>query len=717
MKKIKTALSLILSLTLCFSVLLPINSTAASSKAVITVDGAAETRPVSDNMFGIFLEDINFACDGGLNPNQIANNSFEQRLAWDLNWDCRMSSWDIVSGKGGLLTESPLNENNPSYFHADEDCLLKNLGYPETDKYYPDIGNGHGVYLRRSTDFDLSFYARGKGEISVWFEYEDNKTNVYYKTFALDSDEFTKLSHTFKPKKAAYTKFCISVPAGCDIDFFTLIPQDSFGYGKDEWKYTPLRSDLVQALKDLNPSFLRFPGGCLAEGAYDWSEAYRWKTTLGEPEQRKQIPNIWGYNQSLAVGFYEYFCLAEYIGATPVPVVHAGLMCQGRGDWALDIDSPEFVQHIQDILDLIEYANGGTDTEWGAVRAQNGHPEPFNLKYLAVGNENWMENYWERFDVIYNAIKEAHPEITVISSAGAWADGKEWEYAWEQIGEKYRDTVVDEHYYVAPWWVYANYEKYDNYDRDSAKVFVGEYAVHRGGGEQITKNNVYVAIDEAVHCTALIRNSDVVEMACYAPLFAKKSYTQWAPNLIWYDAKEVVKTPSYYVQQLYMQNIGTESLKTTADGEEIYAAATVDPESKKIYVYAVNSSKSSQNLTINLEGFRNIDPIGEVRYVGSGLYNISNNFGFLNDFISPRWQKTAIPGNKITKSIGPDTLNVFCFSYDGENAFAPPVNETGYRIGTHLETVFFEYLGKFVVWFTETDFYNNFIKQLIFGKE
>ncbi|MBR5112162.1 MAG: hypothetical protein IK097_01915 [Clostridia bacterium] len=717
MKKIKVIISLILAFTLLFSVFMPVHTSAAVTKAVITVDGAAQTRPVSDNLFGIFIEDINFACDGGLNPNQIANNSFEQHLAWDLNWDCRMSSWDVVSGRGGLLTDAPLNENNPSYFHADEECLLKNLGYPETENFYPDIGNGHGVYLRKGVDFDLTFYARGKGEFTTWFEYEDNETNVYTHTFAVDSSEFAKQTFTFRPKKDAYTKFCISVPAGCDVDFFSVIAHDSFGYDDPVWKYSSMRADLVQALKDLHPSFMRFPGGCLAEGAYDWSEEYNWKATLGELEQRHQIPNIWGYNQSLSIGYYEYFCLAEYIGATPVPVVHAGLMCQGRGDWKLDIDSPEFAQHIQNVLDLIEYANGGTDTEWGAVRAENGHPEPFNLKYLAVGNENWMEDYWERFDVIYNAIKEAHPEITVITSAGAWADGKEWEYAWEQIDEKYRDTVVDEHYYVRPQWIYENYEKYDSYDRDSAKVFVGEYAVHREGGEQIRKNNVYVAIDEAVHCTALIRNSDVVEMACYAPLFAKKNYTQWCPNLIWYDAKEVVKTPSYYVQQLYMQNIGTESLKTTAEGEGIYSAATVDPESKKIYVYAINNTKESQSLTINLEGFRNIDMTGEVRYVGSGLYNISNNFGFLNDFISPRYQKTTVLGNKLTKSIGPDTLNVFCFSYDGANSYISPLSETGYRAGTRLETVFYEYLSKFVVWFTATDFYNNYIKELIFGEQ
>ena len=706
MKKYKSLLSVIL----CFSILICgfggfDASASVSSKAVITVDGNAPGREVSDNMFGIFIEDINYACDGGLNANLIRNNSFEQRLAWDLNWDCRMTGWEIKNGSGALRGENPLNENNPSYFHADSECVIKNIGYPDPDET-------DGIYLRKNTKYDFSFYCRGKGKISYYFG--NDSGNSSGSDFNADSDEFVKLSTTFKAAETEYVSLYLTIPEGCDVDYFRLISRDSFGYGDPEWKYTALRSDLVKALKDLNPSFVRFPGGCLAEGAYDWSMAYNWKTTVGEPEQRKQIPNIWGYNQSLEIGFYEYFCLCDYLDAAPVPVVHAGLMCQGRGDWKLDIDSEEFAAHIEDILDLIEYANGGTDTEWGAVRAANGHSEPFNLKYIAIGNENWMEDYWERFDVIYNAVKKAYPDITVISSAGAWADGKEWEYAWEQIDEKYTDTVVDEHYYVAPWWVYGNYEKYDTYDRNSAKVFVGEYAVHRGGGDQITKNNEYVAIDEAVHCTALIRNSDIVEMACYAPLFARQGYTQWAPNLIWYNSEEVVKTPSYYVQQLYMQNTGNVSLKTDVKGEDIYSAATVDTENKLIYVYVVNPSKSSQSAEIDLKGFGDLDSACEIRYIGSGLWNVANNFGFLNDFISPRYSKTVVTGNKIKKSVGPESMNVFCLSYGGENTYRGISSDTGYKAGTQLEIIFFEYLGKFVVWFTATPFYENFIKGLIF---
>ncbi len=701
--------ALFLALIIAASAVLPMNASAegkTQEKTVITVDGGSDGREISDNMFGIFIEDINFAIDGGLSPNLVRNNSFEQHLAWDLNWDCRMTGWEVFSGSGSLKEEEPMNENNPSYFHADSETVLINHGYP-------DSGEKFGFYLERGKKYEFSFYMRGNGKVSAAFVTEKGKHISDEEFENTADDKFVKACCEIIPSATGYCDMTLTLSAGTDVDFFSLISKDSFGYSDSVWKYSPLRADLVKALKDLSPSFVRFPGGCLAEGAYDWSMAYNWKTTLGPLEERKQIPNIWGYNQSLSVGFYEYFCLCEYLGAAPVPVVHAGLMCQGRGDWKLDTGSAEFKEHIQNILDLIEYANGSTDTEWGAVRAENGHKEPFNMKYLAVGNENWMEDYWERFDLIYNAVKQAHPEITVISSAGAWADGKEWEYAWEQIDEKYRDTVVDEHYYVPPWWVYANYEKYDNYDRESAKVFVGEYAVHREGGDQITKNNVYVSIDEAVHCTSLIRNSDVVEMACYAPLFARKGYTQWAPNLIWYDSHEVVKTPSYYVQQLYMQNIGNVSLPAAVDGsEDIHVASSVDTENKQIFVYVVNSAKESKKAEIVLEGFKKVDSVCEIKYVGSGLYNISNNFGFLNDFISPRYQKTVVTGNKISKSVGPESLSVFCLSYDGENTYLKPGSTSGYRLGTQFETVFFEYLSKFVVWFSATDFYEKYIKEI-----
>ena len=714
MKTFKKIISVALVFALVFACIGMLSANAASSGIVIDVKGGEPYTPISDHLFGIFFEDINFAADGGLSANLIRNNSFEQKLAWAPDYDCRMTGWEIISGEGYLLTDAPMNDKNPNYYHTAAAGVIANYGYP-------DKGETYGILLKKGETYDLSFYVRGAGKAGVSFTDAEGKS-VFSKEYDFSSpDRFTKIRDSFTPSAKAYTRLEISLPEGADTDFYNLISQKSFGYGDSTWKYSCLRADLVEALKNLNPAFMRFPGGCLAEGAYDWEYAYNWKTTLGEPEQRKQIPNIWGYNQSLAIGFYEYFCLCDYLDAEPLPVVHAGLMCQGRGTWLLDTESDEFAQHIQDILDLIEYANGDISTEWGAVRAENGHPEPFNLKYLAVGNENWMEDYWERFDIIYNVIKREHPEITVISSAGAWADGKEWEYAWEQIDEKYTDTIVDEHYYVPYWWPYANYEKYDNYDRNSAKVFVGEYAVHREGGDQITKNNLKVAIDEAVHCTSLVRNGDIVDMACYAPLFARDGYTQWAPNLIWYNSDETVVTPSYYVQQLYMNNTGTAKVNSTltGGGEDIYQVVSIDEESKNIYIAVVNTSSDSKSVRINLDGFDKLDTAGEVRYLGSGLYNMSNNFGTLNNFIKPEYQKFAVTGNSVTRSVGPYSLNMICLSYGGANTYTSLTSDTGYSHGSAIRTFFYNILAKIVVWFTATDFYHSieeFIKEKIISR-
>lgn len=707
MKALKNSVSVLLVISILFCAGVNGFALSGSNKTVINVDAGKEYTKISDNLFGIFFEDINFSADGGLNANLIMNNSFEQKLAWAPDYDCRMEGWKVTEGEYELKNDNPLNDNNPTYLHAVTDALISNKGYP-------DAGSEYGLPLKANKEYELTFYARGNEKSALNWKIVDEKGKSISDGKADITGEFTKYTFDVKATKTADCILELNLTKGTDIDYFRLIPKDSFGYGDSTWQYTSLRTDLVEALKDLNPSFLRFPGGCLIEGAYDWDYTYNWKDTLGSVEQRVQIPNLWGYNQSREIGFYEYFCLCDYLDATPVPVVHSGLMCQGRGQWTMDIDSEEFAQHIQDVLDLIEYANGSVDTTWGKVRAENGHPEPFDMKYIAIGNENWNAEYWDRFEIIYNAVKEAYPDITIISSSGAWPGGNEYDYAWEQINEKYTDTVVDEHYYVAPWWVYDNYWRYDNYDRNSAKVFVGEYAVHRGGGEQITKNNLQVAIDEAVHMTSLVRNGDLIEMACYAPLFAREGYTQWAPDLIWYDSDSVVKTPSYYVQQLYMKNTGKAVVSSSKTGsDDIYQVVSIDEDSKQIYVTVVNSSNKSINVDINLEGF-NIDKTGEQRYVGSGLYNLANRVGTLSNLVTPKYQKTSVKDDSISKSVGPHSLNIFCFSYDGENTYSGTSSDSGYKPGSQFEIKFYEGLANFITWLQSTKIYTG-IENLIKG--
>lgn len=701
MKKLKTGLCLLAAL----AVLLPVHITGAAQQSehpVIDIDLSGNYTPISDNLFGIFFEDINYAADGGICANLIRNNSFEQKLAWHPEGDYRMTGWEVTSGETEISDESPLNDNNLNYIHFNSDSVIRNSGYPEDEKQ-------NGIYLERNTVYDFSFYARnpdGKtAEVSVINE-NDKSTPVG--SFELTA-KFKKYTSSFSVTGTGYYCLEIKSKAGTDTDMYSLVSQNSFGYGDKTWKYSYLRKDLVSALKELNPSFMRFPGGCLAEGAYNWDFAYNWKETIGPLDQRKQIPNLWGYNQSRELGFYEYFCLCEYLGAAPVPVVHAGLMCQSRGSWTMPTDSEEFRNHIQDIKDLIEYANGSKETKWGAVRAENGHPEPFNMKYLAIGNENWMEDYWERFDIIYNEIKAVYPEIKIITSSGAWPDGNEFDYAWKQINSKYRDTIVDEHYYVATWWPYVNFERYDKYDRSGAKVFVGEYAVHRSGGEQITKNNLQVAVDEGVHMLSLVRNGDIVEMACYAPLFARNGYTQWAPNLIWFNSKEVVKTPSYYVQQLFMNNTGSAYVKSELSGktDDVFQVTSINESKKQIYVSVVNASSEIKKCEINFNGVDNIDKTAEQRYVGSGLFNLANRLSPLNNLVTPRYRKVSVNNNTLTQNIPPHSVNIFCISYGGENTYSSLGSSSGYKPGSSAEDIFLKLLADFIVWFTETDFYHT----------
>ncbi|MBQ4337954.1 MAG: alpha-N-arabinofuranosidase [Clostridia bacterium] len=691
----------IISIIVCLSLLLSCSFTAfgaaGSSTAVIDVDGANLTA-ISENLFGIFFEDINFAADGGLSSNLINNNSFEQRLAWAPDYDCRLTGWEIASGTAELSSEKTLNKNNPNTMKITNNATVLNQGYPDAEETF-------GIYIEKGQTYDFYFFADStdyNGNITVSFIDADGK--IYASADFTPAGEYKKYSAVITGSKTGHTKMKLEAQGNGTLylDMFSLVSTSSFGYGEKEWKYSTLRPDLVKALDELNPSFVRFPGGCLVEGAYDWDYVYNWKNTIGSLEERVQIPNLWGYNQSMSVGYYEYFLLCEALDAQPIPVVHSGLMCQSRGLWLMDVDSPEFRQHIQDVLDLIEYANGTTDTEWGAVRAENGHPEPFGLKYIAIGNENWNAEYWDRFPYIYEAVKQEYPDINIISTSGPWADGDAFEYAWNEIDAKYTDTIVDEHYYVPPWWVYANYNRYDAYDRNGAKVFVGEYAVHRGGGEQITKNNLQVAIDEAVHVTSLIRNGDIVELASYAPLFARNGYTQWAPNLIWFNTTDVVKTPSYYVQQLYMNNTGNAVAKSTLSGnsEDIYQVVSVDTEEEIIYAAVVNVTDSSRKISLNLNGFENIYPVAQQRYLGNGLYNTANRFGAFSDFISPRVQYVRVNNGTISKSVGPHSLNIFCIAY-GDNQ-KKPESAIDYKTGSQLEIRFFEFLEDFVVWFRET---------------
>ena len=575
----------------------------ATTASTLTADAKATTIEMSDTLYGLFFEDINYGADGGLYAELLNNRSFEYEDVLFGKVTDHYTGWGFnlafgATGTAKVMTEHPLNANNPTYMQVNcqkGEYRFANLGYQSTT-FSGGIPVEEGktyrcfVYMRNAGDFD--------GQVEIALTKRTGKSIAVPKRFTL-TDEWQKYEVTFKSQytEDAVLSFILHGTGAVDFDMASLTPADAFGA---DWPNGGLRADLVQALKDLNPSFLRFPGGCVTEGSYYRKNFYDWKDTVGPIEERRENFNTWGYMQSYGLGYYEYFMLSEAIGAEPLPVVHSGLLCQARDVKEAPLTIAETREYAQDLLDLIEFANGDVTTEWGALRAEMGHPEPFNLKYLGIGNENWDQVYWDRFDILYKAVKEAHPEITIISSAGPVAEGDMPARAWRTIRQKYPDTIVDEHYYMDSNWFLNNVGRYDRYPR-TTKVFVGEYACHEPDQGGRRPNNLYSALCEAAYMTGLERNSDVVAMASYAPLLAREGMQQWTPDLIWFNAREVLLTPNYYVQQMFANTVGDQVVASELDGlnKRIYHIVTRTED--RLYVKLVNVSEYADSMTLNLK--------------------------------------------------------------------------------------------------------------------
>jgi alpha-N-arabinofuranosidase len=395
-----------------------------------------------------------------------------------------------------------------------------------------------------------------------------------------------------------------------DVDIVSLFPADT-------WKSREngLRADLVQLLKDMKPGFLRFPGGCIVEGRY-LKTRYQWKTTVGDLAKRRLIINRWNdefkhrpapdYYQSFGLGFFEYFQLAEDIGAEPLPIVNCGMACQFNSSELVPLDQLD--PYVKDALDLIEFANGPVTSEWGGLRAAMGHPAPFNLKMLGVGNEQWGPQFIERYEVFSKALKAKFPQITLISDAGPSPNDDRFKFLWGKLRDLNAD-IVDEHYYMAPSWFLTNSDRYDNYPRTGPKVFSGEYAAQSVGiASPDNRNSWECALAEAAFMTGLERNADVVRMASYAPLFAHVDGWQWTPDLIWYDNLRSYGTPNYYVQKLFSINKGTNILPVTMNGssrnaqDNLYASASIDRRTGQVILKLVNATATQRAVRINLSG-------------------------------------------------------------------------------------------------------------------
>lgn len=576
---------------------------AVATENVMTVHANKITSDISPTMYGLFFEDINFGADGGLYAELVKNRSFE--------FAQNLMGWDIF-GNVTLMNDGPF-ERNPHYVRLGKSAHPHKHSGIENEGFF-------GMGLKAGSEYRFSVWARGNGQ-RIRVELIDNDSMgetqvITSKKLEITSDEWTKYQIVLKPEveeKKAHLRIFLETDGNVDLEHVSLFPVDIW-----KGRENGLRKDLVQALADLSPDVFRFPGGCIVEGT-DMGNRYQWKETVGQVENRPTNENRWHYTfthrffpdyfQSYGLGFYEYFLLSEDIGAEPLPILNCGLLCQYQNNDDCQIPEDSLDIFVQDALDLIEFANGNIDTKWGKLRAEMGHPEPFNLKYLGIGNEQWGQIYVDRLKVFVDVIRKQHPEIKIVGSSGPYPEGKEFEYLWKGMKELKVD-LVDEHFYRPDNWFISQGKRYDTYDRKGPKVFAGEYACHVPGKKW---NHFRAALLEAAFMTGLERNADIVRMATYAPLLAHIEGWQWRPDLIWFDNLSVMKTCSYYVQQLYATNKGTHALKLTMDGNIVcgdkgqnglFASAVWDENSKTYIVKVVNTSDNKQDIKITFKGLK-----------------------------------------------------------------------------------------------------------------
>ena len=578
----------------------------------------AEIQPT---MWGIFFEDINFGADGGLYAELVENRSFEFPQPF-MGWD--------VFGNVALRDSAPAFPRNPHYVtlsyagHKEKRTGLDNHGF-------------FGIGLREGMDYHFSVWSRGNGQLRIELVGNDHGV-IDNKEITIDGTKWKKYEVTFTAKKTdakAFLRIFHDKGGAIDLDHISLFPADNW-HG--------LRADLVKDLKDLHPGIFRFPGGCIVEGT-QLSSRYQWKHSVGPAENRPLNENRWNYTfahrmfpnyfQTYGLGFYELFLLSEHIGAEPLPILNVGLACQYQNDEkdakSVHADVNQLDEFIQDVLDLIEFANGDTTSQWGRLRAEMGHPAPFHLKYVGIGNEQWGPLYAERLEQFMKPVRQRHPEIKIVGSAGPSpddSDDKQFSYNWEQM-RRLKVDLVDEHYYRDQQWFLSQANRYDHYDRKGPKVFAGEYACHVKASTEKDKrrtptgmNTWEAALCEAALMTGLERNADVVHMCTYAPLFAHVEGWQWRPDLIWFDNLRSFRTASWHVQELYGRFKGTNMLALKMSGANVTGAegqgglfASAVSDGNRIYVKVANTSEESRDISFNFTGLKKKDVVRAVEGV------------------------------------------------------------------------------------------------------
>ena len=637
-----------------------LNAQNAHQMVVQTNKIGAEIQPT---MYGLFFEDINYGADGGLYAEMIKNRSFE--------FPQNFMGW-ATFGNVKLMHDGPF-ERNPHYVrlgdpgHAHKRTGIENEGF-------------FGVSVKKDADYRFSVWARGENQ-KIKIEIIDNssmgETQVLVaKNLEINSKDWKQYEVILKApvtEAKAHLRIFLASPGTVDLEHVSLFPVDTWKGRKNG-----LRKDLVEALRDIKPGVFRFPGGCIVEGT-DLETRYNWKNTVGPVENRPLNENRWHYTfphrffpdyfQTYGLGFYEFFLLSEEIGSEPLPVLSCGLACQFQNESEeAHVKVCDLGSYIQDALDLIEFANGDVNTKWGKLRAEMGHPEPFNLKFIGIGNEQWGPEYPEHLKPFVEAIRKAYPDMNIIGSSGPNSEGDQFDYLWPEMA-KLKVDLVDEHFYRPEKWFLAEGMRYDKYDRKGPKVFAGEYACHGKGKKW---NHFNAALLEAAFMTNIERNADIVHMATYAPLFAHVEGWQWRPDMIWFDNLKSVRTCSYYVQQLYSHNKGTNVVPLTMDkkpvgGQEgqdgLFASAVWDNDTKEYIVKVINTSDKAQPVTLDFKGLKKKNKLTNGKCITFHSDNLDADNTVDNpNVVLPKESKVSIEGTVFNTEVGAKTFAIYKFT-------------------------------------------------------
>ncbi len=633
----------------------------AQTNNVITVKADKPTAEIQPTMWGVFFEDINLGADGGIYAELVKNRSFEFTKA--------MMGWKILGkpkteGDFLVINRHEENTNNPRFIRttlhnaAQRSIGLTNEGF-------------RGMGIKKDLRYDFSALVRRKsGSIKLLIELANSKDEVIGKTtinVEATNGDWKKISGSFTASATVLkAKFNIWMEGDgeTDFDMISLFPSDT-------WKGRPggMRADMIQLLADMKPGFIRFPGGCIVEG-FELTGRYQWKKTIGAIEERQLIINRWNtefahrltpdYFQTFGLGFYEYFQLAEDIGAAPLPILNCGMACQFNSAEVVPMNQLD--PYVQDALDLIEFANGAVTTQWGKVRADLGHPQPFNLKMMGVGNENWGPQYVERLQLFVKAIKAKYPDFKIVSSSGTDPNGDRFDYLNGEL-RKMNADIIDEHYYRRPEWFLQNASRYDNYDRKGPKIFGGEYAAQSDKTVSVdNKNNWQTALAEAAFMTGMERNADVVTMASYAPLFAHVDGWQWTPDLIWVNNLTSYGTPNYHVQKMFAINKGTHAVSILSNGstiagkDSLYASAAIDKTTGELILKFVNASATEITRSVAVEGIKKTAALAKQIVLTNQLNKVNS---FENPFeVAPVESNIAVKNKKLNLQLKPYSFTV-----------------------------------------------------------